>query len=441
MNQLLKKGQIVKTESSDLECKVGDFLGGGTQGEVYESEIGHKSVALKWYFPNYLLLDKLLHKRLQMAIKIGPPSDRFLWPMELARDLKNGNFGYIMPLRDLRFKGLDDIMTRRAEPTFRAAATAGFELANSYLQLHAKGLCYSDISFGNVFLDPQTGQICICDNDNVHINGEKSGIGGTIGFMAPEIVRGEASPSIETDLFSLAVLLFYLLVMHHPLEGKKELDIKCFDYPAKIKLYGKEPIFIFDPTNDSNRPVKGYHNNAIVFWPVYPDFLKDLFIKAFTIGLQDAKNGRVRESEWRAAMIRLRDSIIYCNKCGAENFYQIDENGTAATKQAPCWSCKTTAKPPFRIQIERQTIMLNHDSRLYQHHVDGQRLYDFLSPVGEVVRSPKDPNTWGLKNLTTEKWVGSDPDGSVFDIEPNKSIKLIAERKVNFGKSEGILKT
>ena len=65
--------------------------------------------------------------------------------------------------------------------------------------------------------------------------------------MAPEIVRGEAKPTTESDLFSLAVLLFYMLMMHHPLEGKKESDIKAFDLPAMNKIYGLEPVFIFDP--------------------------------------------------------------------------------------------------------------------------------------------------------------------------------------------------
>ena len=73
----------------------------------------------------------------------------------------------------------------------------------------------------------------ICDNDNVGIDRKTGGgIGGTARFMAPEIVRGEAVPSSQTDLFSLAVLLFYMLVNHHPLEGAREADIRCFDLPA-----------------------------------------------------------------------------------------------------------------------------------------------------------------------------------------------------------------
>ena len=84
-------------------------------------------------------------------------------------------------------------------------------IADSFLKLHAKGLCYQDINFGNIFLDPVLGDICICDNDNVDINGERGGVFGTKKFMAPEIVRCEKRPDANTDLYSLAVVLFEML--------------------------------------------------------------------------------------------------------------------------------------------------------------------------------------------------------------------------------------
>jgi serine/threonine protein kinase len=213
------------------------------------------------------------------------------------------------------------MMRRRIEPSFRALATAGFQLADAFLELHAKGLCYCDISWGNVFLDPKLGDIVICDNDNVIVNGEKPAILGTPEFMAPEIVRGEVLPSIDTDKFSLAVLLFYLFFVDHPLKGKKEAAIKCFDLPARTKLFGTEPVYVFDSLDDSNRPVPGLHDNALAFERVYPTYLKKLLEKAFTVGIRDPGHGRVTENEWRSAMVRLGDSILYCGHCGAETFY------------------------------------------------------------------------------------------------------------------------
>ena len=133
-----------------------------------------------------------------------------------------------------------------------------------------------------MFFDPDTGDVLICDNDNVSANGiDNSSVYGTPRFMAPEIVMGQAKPSRNTDLYSLAVLLFYMFMMGHPLEGKLEAEIKCMDIHAMNKLYGKNPIFIYDPNDKSNRPVKGYQDNVIIYWELYPQVIRDLFIKSF----------------------------------------------------------------------------------------------------------------------------------------------------------------
>jgi serine/threonine protein kinase len=350
-------------------------------------------------------------------------------------------FGYVMPLRDSRYKSIVDLMKRRIEPTFRALATSGLELSHSYLQLHSKGLCYRDISFGNVSFDPDSGDIMIGDNDNVAVDEQaRSSVLGTPRFMAPEVVRGEAMPSTQTDLFSLSVLLFYMLMVHHPLEGKKELAIKCLDLPAMTKLYGTEPVFIFDPKDNSNEPVPGYHDNALAFWPIYPQFVRNLFTQAFTDGIRDPQNGRVRESEWRAAMARLRDSIIYCSSCGMENFYDPDvlkQTGRAGS----CWSCKSDIQLPPRIRIGKNVIMLNYDTKLFPHHIDEQRLYDFSQPVAEVARHPTNQSIWGLKNLSQDKWVATSAEGKVKDVESGRSLTIAVGTTINFGKSEGEIRS
>jgi serine/threonine protein kinase len=438
MSEIFKSHQTVYTKSSGIPCQVEEFLGSGGQGEVYRASLKGQPVALKWYFPHYLKLDPEIEDRLEVAIRNGKPSEQFLWPIELASSSGVEGFGYVMPLRESNYKSLHDLMRRRIEPTFRSLATAGFELADSFYQLHARGLCYRDISFGNVFFDPDTGHILICDNDNVDIDHEgRTGVRGTPRFMAPEIVRGEAKPSTKTDLFSLAVLLFYMFVIHHPLEGKKETEIRCFDLPAMTKLYGTDAVFIFDPDDESNRPVPGYQQNAIDFWQIYPQFLKDLFIKAFTQGIRDPNNGRVQELEWRLMMIRLRDSIIYCPHCGAENFYDSDVIKARGGQLSPCWACEQEVPLPPRIRVNRNVIMLNYDTQLFPHHVNDQMLYDFSKPIATIVQNPNEPQIWGLKNLSKEKWVAVTPDGTTKDIEPGKSIKLTIGTRINFGRTEG----
>jgi len=440
MTQQLKPGDTVTTETTKTACVVEELLGAGGQGEVYRARLGGakgEAVALKWYLAHAATAQQ--RATLEELVKTGPPAKRFLWPQEVVSSSEKLGFGYVMPLRAPRFKGIIDLMKRRIEPSFRALATAGLELSDSYLQLHARGLCYRDISFGNVFFDPDTGEVLICDNDNVGIDsaegGTRPGVLGTPRFMAPEVVRGEALPSTETDLFSLAVLLFYMLVVHHPLEGTRESEIKCLDLPAMTRLYGHDPLFIFDPVDDSNRPVPGLHDNALAFWPLYPAFLRELFTRAFTEGIRDPKHGRVRESEWRAAMVQLRDSIVYCHACAAECFY--DAAALRMTGSGPtCWSCDATVQLPARIRVGRSVVMLNHDGALFPHHLDDTRRYDFSLPAAAVARHPVRPELWGLKNLSGEKWVVVRA-GAISEVPPGKSVALAVGTRIHFGRTEG----
>lgn len=187
MNQLLHVKQTVQLVTSNVPCVVEQFLGGGGQGEVYRATVNGKPVALKWYFPNSATPEQ--RAALETLIKRGAPTAKFLWPLELASSQNVTGLGYIMPLRAPRYNSLFDLMKRKIEPSFRTLATTGLELAHSFLQLHAKGLCYRDISFGNVFFDPSNGDISICDNDNVTVDGDpRGGVLGTQSFPVSFVV-------------------------------------------------------------------------------------------------------------------------------------------------------------------------------------------------------------------------------------------------------------
>jgi eukaryotic-like serine/threonine-protein kinase len=434
MPTMLRSGASVSLPNYDLTCTVERLLGSGGQGEVYEvltpQPDGRRRYALKWYYPSWATREQW--EALQALVRLDPPSERFLWPIDVAVGGTTG-FGYVMPLRGHEFTGFVDYMLSAVSPTFRALATAAYELADGFLQLHSAGLCYRDISFGNVFLNPTSGQVLICDNDNVGVDGRAAvGVRGTDRFMAPEVVRGEMLPNRTTDLYSLSVLLFYLFMVHHPLEGRRETVVEITDPQSDRRLYGEQPLFIWDPADDSNRPVRELHANALIYWPIYPRFLRDLFTRAFTDGLRDPQNGRVMENEWREAAIRLRDAIFYCRGCAQENFLDLDESAQR------CWKCHATTTPPPRLTVRRDVVMLNHDTRLFPHHLGGSR-YDFSEARAAVVQHPSIPDVWGLRNHSEQTWTATAPGGSSFEVPPGRNCTLVPGTRIDFGTLQGMI--
>ena len=290
-----------------------------------------------------------------------------------------------------------------------------------------------------------TGDVLLCDNDcNVVAVNRSECCLGTPRFMAPEIVRGEELLSTDTDLYSLAVLLFYMFLVHHPLEGKRERSIHVFDQAAINMLYGTHPLFIFDPRDDSNGPDPRYHQNVLGLWQIYPQFLRDKFTQSFTEGLR-AIHRRVRENEWRTTLVELRDSIYKCLHCHQEVFLDAQATATHGGNPGKCWNFGQELKSPIRLRIRDPSrnaaslVVLTPQAKLYFHHVDSNRRYDFSVPVAEVVAHPRDPGKQGLKNLSPSKWVVANTEGVMNDVEPGRTVTLAAGTRINFGGLEGEL--
>lgn len=430
MDGQLRPGTIEISESGNRYTVI-SLLGAGGQGEVYEVERGGKRYAMKWYYRHMATREQ--KEILDNLIKKGAPDASFLWPQDMIFSSYGESFGYIMPLRPKNYKGIVDMMKRRAEPTFYALCRAAYNLTNGYQKLHSMGYSYRDISFGNVFFDPDTGDVLICDNDNVSANGiDNSSVYGTPRFMAPEIVVGKAKPSRNTDLYSLAVLLFYMFMLGHPLEGKLEADIKCMDIHAMNKLYGTNPVFVFDPNDRSNRPVKGYQDNVLIYWNIYPQAIRDLFTQSFTMGLL-SPNKRVTEKQWLDAFANLLTGILICPKCGAEVFFDPIkvERGLAHT----CWLCQTEQKYPASIVIGKSCVLLHRDAKLFSHNIYGN--YDMDTVVGEVVQNPKNPQLFGIKNESHDNWTYIRADAQQIPVAVGKSAAIAKGAKICFGQLTG----
>lgn len=427
MKEMLKSGQFLHQRGLDI-IKVDKFLGSGSQGEVYQVSFNKSLWALKWYFPNHgtvtqaALIDRLC--------QIGPPNDFFLWPVHRVTDRNVKGFGYLMPLRPPHYRSIVDLMKRRVDPSFQTLILAALHLVDSFKRLHDKGLCYRDISFGNVFFDHRTGDVLICDNDNIaHETADDSSVMGTPRFMAPEIVVGASLPNVASDLYSLSVLLFYLFFVHHPLEGKREAEIRCFDLPAMTKLYGTHPLFIFSPEDPSNRPVQKLHDNALIYWEIYPRFMKELFTHAFTAALMKPEN-RIPETEWLRGIEKLMGSIQHCS-CGAENFFDLSRLREPAASSR-CWSCRRALEVPLRMRLKDEVMVLSDQTPLFWHQVHSGKRRDFKQLYGKVMRHPSDPQKLGLRNLSQDTWQVQYPGGRSLAVTEGQTVALESGQIIRF---------
>lgn len=409
-------GKVIKTNYGS-PIKIIKYLAGGGQGDVYVVEYQGKKKALKWY-RNAGNDPDAFYDNLKRNVEKGSPDKAFLWP-EAVTEKTEGSFGYIMDLRPDGYCELSEFMLARDVKfaSFKSAVEACIRVVSAFRLLHNKGYSYQDLNDGNFFINPQTGDVLICDNDNVAPNGTNMGIIGKPRYMAPEIVCQHVLPNTQTDRFSLSVILFLILCMNHPLEGKKSL-VPCLTPPEAEKLYGSEALFICDPQDSSNAPVKNIHANVIARWGFMPDYVKEAFLKAFSQQAIKDPNRRLRELDWLKVLVRFRSDIVKCS-CGNEVFI----------KNATTTKCDGCGKPmviSHVVQLPDYSITAARGSRIYRCQVGICNADEALNPVALVVAKDNDPSVLGVKNMTSNILNAKTPSGNARQVKPQEVVPFKA---------------
>ena len=360
----LQNGEILSCSAGKV--KIIDYIKEGGQGEVYRVELNGKQYALKYYFRH--LCNDSFKQNLKYLVDNPIESKSFAWPMCLIE--KQDQFGYIMELRPSGYHDIAEWIGGRFDTTLDILVKACIALCDGFRDLHAKGYSYKDISNSNISFNPSTGDVLILDNDNVTPNLMSSGIIGTNGFMAPEIVAGQTNkPTRLTDLHSLAVLLFQMLIVEHPLNGKKEYHMsldKIDEEDILTELYGPNTAcFIFADKNNLNRYIEirePAHISARELWQMYPDFIQNLFRRAFIDGVKNP-HSRPQSYEWKDAFIKLFGLIYRCPYCGRTHLY--DREVFYKYSGAPiCDKCERRIYVP-RMKIGENIIMIKDKAVLY----------------------------------------------------------------------------
>lgn len=407
-------GTVLKTNYG-VPIRIIKYLAGGGQGDVYMVEYEGKKKALKWY-RDAGTNPAAFYDNLKRNVEKGSPDKAFLWP-EAVTEKAYGSFGYVMDLRPDGYFDLSEYMVAgKVFSSFKAAVDACIRIVSAFRILHNNGCSYQDLNDGNFFINPQTGDVLICDNDNVAPNGTNMGVIGKTRYMAPEIVCEKALPNTQTDRFSLSVILFIILFMNHPLEGKNHL-VPCLTPTSVEKLYGSEALFIYDPDNRANAPVDNTHTNVIKRWGPTPDYIKEAFLKAFSQQAIKDPGRRLRELDWLKVLVRFRSDIVKCS-CGNEVFIE-----NASTTE--CDGCGRPMVINHVIQLRDYAITAVHGSRIYRCQLGTCNADEALNPVALVVSKVNDPSVLGLKNMTSNIMSATMPNGNIQQIKPKEIVAFM----------------
>lgn len=417
----LKIGTTIKLSNGET-ATIKEELGRGGQGIVYLVKVSGQNMALKWYLKHP---GSLFHKNLCNNVRAGSPAPNFIWPLAVTEEV-NSSFGYVM---DLRPKGYEDmskfILTQAKFADVHAQLNACLQICTAFQKLHIRGLSYQDMNDGNFFINPKTGDVLICDNDNVAPDKTSMGILGKAGYMAPEIIEGTTMPNRYTDYYSLAVCLFILIYMNRPFEGAWHLSCPCDNNPEMAKqLFGFNSVFIMDPTNTKNRPVPGVHNNVIRRWGVFPSFLGKAFCKTFSSSAIQDPTQRLMDKQWTNILLQIRSMYAKCPHCGKETFVDVMGQG------ARCIYCQKSISTTS-LKVGRFTIPLLEKQPIYSCLISDEQDRNMMA--GEVVVKG---GAVGIKNTSDTPWTAILPDGSVRIINKGEGMPAKVGLKVRFGQGE-----
>lgn len=415
MGERLAAGTRIQTLLRE-EIIIGELLGGGGQGDVYTVTYKGQKKALKWYKPNGMGQNKdAFYKNINDNVLRRSPSPEFVWPIDVT-EWVDGAFGYVMDLVPEEYKEISAYMVANARmESFKTIIDAALHIVSAFRILHNNGYSYQDLNDGNFFIEPRTGKVLICDNDNVAPNGTDTGILGKPRYMAPEIVLRKKMPDKLSDRFSMSIIIYILFCLNHPLEGKRSL-VPALTPELQKKLYGSEALFMMDPNDNRNAPDRVVHKNSLAVWPCLPYYMQDLFLKAFSQKAMTTPSARPTELEWLETLVRFRSDIVKCS-CGNEIFVQ---NGIPKA----CDACGRMPDIPFRLEFPGYAIPGLSGSRIYRCQVGSCDADEALEPMGQIVARKDAPNVLGVRNRGKNSWNAVTPSGAARKVMPGEVIPL-----------------
>ena len=289
------------------EIILSDKLDQGGEAEIY-TIAGHNNLLAKIYNKKNLIDNQKLQKLQRMcAMYDNQIAKYYAWPQQIIYSGKKP-VGFIMEninsnnrngseyIKFLKFYNWSYRREYFPNADYKFLLSAAKNLTISIEFLHSKGIVIGDINESNIFVNNTDATIKLIDCDSYQIDNFLCGVGKPE-YTAPELpdkLRGEIR-TINHDYFSLAILIFLILVGKHPYTGINAPIIRqsivnglyCYGENAEKKnISSLSPyIEVYESLNDE---------------------IKGLFDEAFSVNI------RPNTKIWRKALEKYKRQLKPC---------------------------------------------------------------------------------------------------------------------------------
>lgn len=186
--------------------KPGNRIGSGAFGRIFESSMGNKKVVYKImkhavhssiFYNEIKIMNRLKHPNIVNIIGYTISKKNNLMCIVMDKAIGIDLFDYIH---------YHDVSSSRK-------SKISFEMINTLTYIHSKNIIYRDLKPENIIVDLVSGNIKFIDfGIAVIIEPTKKsvrGFAGTLGYMAPEIIK-EHDYDFSADIYSYGMTLFFM---------------------------------------------------------------------------------------------------------------------------------------------------------------------------------------------------------------------------------------
>ena len=331
---------------------LGTMLGSGGEGAVYKvPNMPGKVVKVFKSTTDFAYMER----KIEALINNQIPSklDHVLIntiPESLLYDEDDHFVGYIMPGITTRFK-LYDVSRNSADRTkyfpeldYKGLIIIAYNLAEAVSYIHEHEVVIGDLNPNNIVVNPD-GTVCLIDTDSYDIVDKTTNEHFPCAVGLPEMLAPELQNvgylkntcfTRETDLFSLAILIFRLLMNNaNPFGGVRSdlVSRAVSDTYTNVEIMNGESPYI--------KKIEGL---TVPDWAppfsMLPEYIQDLFVRVFDYN-QETYLEKIKErpttKEWMDALMRFYNEPL--KQCEKNHFHwyrkELDQCPLCAKENPP----------------------------------------------------------------------------------------------------------